>query len=102
MSKEDNLIPFKKGHKRIMPDPEKQKAKKKLKELLTEFSVDCYEEFLEEFHKLKGKPKCDIYLKAIEFVQPRIASVQFEDLKEASTAAQLLKDFAAYRKEDNT
>ena len=100
MSKEDNLIKFQKGHKRIMPDPEKQKAKKKLKELLTEFSVDCYEEFLEEFHKLRGKPKCDIYLKAIEFVQPKISSVQFEDLKEASNAAQLLHSMAAYKKEN--
>ena len=100
--KEDNLIPFKKGHKRILPDPEKQKAKKKLKELLTEFSVDCYPEFLEEFHKLKGKAKCDTYLKAIEFVQPKISSVQFEDLKEASNAAQLLHSMAAYKKENES
>lgn len=102
MSKEDNLIPFKKGHKRIMPDPEKQKAKKKLKELLTEFSVDYYDEFVKEFSKLKGKPKCDIYLKAIEFVQPKISSVQFEDLKEASNAAQLLHSMAEYKKENET
>ena len=78
----------------------KQKAKKKLKELLTEFSVDYYDEFVEEFRKLKGKPKCDIYLKAIEFVQPKISSVQFEDLKEASNAVQLLKKFSEYRKDN--
>jgi hypothetical protein len=83
-----------------MPNPEKQKAKKKLKELLTEFSVDYYDEFVEEFRKLKGKPKCDIYLKAIEFVQPKISSVQFEDLKEASNAVQLLKKFSEYRKDN--
>lgn len=100
MSKEDNLIPFKKGHKRIMPDPEKQKAKKKLKVLLTEFSEDCFEEFAVEFHKLRGKPKCDIYLKVLEFVQPRISSVAFEDLKEASTAVQLLKKFSQYRNQE--
>ena len=100
MSKEDNLIPFKKGHKRIMPNPEKQQAKKKLKALLTDFSVECYPEFLKEFHGLKGKAKCDIYLKAIEFVQPKISSVQFEDLKEASTAAQLLKKFSQYRNQE--
>jgi hypothetical protein len=100
MSREDNLIKFAKGHKPLPPNPEKMKAKKRLKELLTEFSVDCYEEFLEEFHKLKGKPKCDIYLKAIEFVQPRIASISFEDLKESSSAMQLLKNFSKYRDQE--
>lgn len=99
--KEDNLVPFKKGHKRIMPNPEKQEAKKKLKELLTDFSVDYYDEFVKEFCKLKGKHKCDIYLKAIEFVQPKISSVQFEDLKEASNAVQLLRKFRDYRKDDD-
>ena len=98
--KEDNLIPFKRGHKRIMPNPEKQQAKKKLKALLTEFSEDCFEEFADEFHKLKGKPKCDIYLKVLEFVQPRISSIAFEDLKEASTAVQLLKKFSQYRNQE--
>lgn len=101
MSKEDNLIPFKKGHKPLPPNPEKMEAKKKLKELLTEFSVDCYPEFLEEFHKLRGKPKCDIFLKAIEFVQPKISSISFEDVKEASNAATLLKAMAQYRNQDN-
>ena len=79
----------------------KQKAKKNLKKLLTEFSVDYYDEFVEEFRKLKGKPKCDIYLKAIEFVQPKISSVQFEDLKQASNAVQLLRKFRDYRKDDD-
>lgn len=102
MNKEDNLIPFKKGHKRIMPNPEKQKAKKKLKEMLREFSEDSFEEFAEEFHKLKGKPKCDIYLKVLEFVQPRISSIEFEDLKEARNAVTLLRDFAKYRNQDES
>ena len=101
MSKEDNLIKFQKGHKPLPPNPEKMEAKKKLKELLTEFSVDCYPEFLEEFHKLRGKPKCDIFLKAIEFVQPKISSISFEDVKEASNAATLLKAMAQYRNQDN-
>ena len=100
MSKEDNLIPFKKGHKRIMPDPEKQQAKKTLKKMLTEFTEDSFEEFAEEFHKLHGKPKCDIYLKVLEFVQPRISSIAFEDLKEARNAVTLLKDFAKYRQQE--
>lgn len=102
MNKEDNLIPFKKGHKRIMPNPEKQKAKKKLKEMLREFSEDSFDEFAEEFHKLKGKPKCDVYLKVLEFVQPRISSIEFEDLKEARNAVTLLRDFAKYRNQDES
>ena len=101
MSKENNLIPFKKGHKRIMPDPEKQQAKKTLKKMLTEFTEDSFDEFAEEFHKLRGKPKCDIYLKVLEFVQPRISSIAFEDLKEARNAVTLLKDFAKYRKQED-
>lgn len=100
MSREDNLIKFEKGHTPIPPDPEKMKAKKKLKTLLTEFSENNYDEFEEEFHKLKGKPKCEIYLKVLEYVQPRISSIAFEDIKEASTAVKLLKDFAKYRQQD--
>lgn len=101
MSKEDNLKPFKKGHKRIMPNPEKQAAKRKLKDMLRTFAEDSFEEFAEEFHKLRGKPLCDVYLKVLEFVQPRISSVEFEDLKEARNAVTLLKDFAKYRNQDN-
>ena len=100
MSKESNLIPFKKGHKRIMPDPEKQEAKKNLKKKLTEFSEERFDEFVDEFRKLRGKPKCDIYIKILEFVQPRISSIAFEDIKEASSAVQLLRDFAKYRKDE--
>lgn len=100
MNKNGNLIPFKKGHKRIMPDPEKQEAKKNLKKMLTEFSEERFDDFVDEFRKLRGKPKCDIYIKILEFVQPRISSIAFEDLKEASSAVQLLKDFAKYRKDE--
>lgn len=100
MSKEGNLIPFEKGHKRIMPDPEKQKAKKNLKKMLTEFSEESFDEFVDEFRKLRGKPKCDIYIKILEFVQPRISSIAFEDLKEASSAVQLLKEFSKYRNQE--
>ena len=100
MNKEDNLVKFEKGHKPLPPNPEKMKAKKKLKALLTEFSEESFDEFAEEFHKLRGKPKCDIYLKVLEFVQPRISSIAFEDIKEASTAVKLLKDFAKYRQQE--
>lgn len=100
MSREDNLKKFEKGHKPLPPNPEKMKAKKKLKVLLTEFSEDYFEEFKEEFSKLKGKPKCEIYLKVLEYVQPRISSIAFEDIKEASTAVKLLKDFAKYRQQE--
>ena len=99
MSREDNLIPFKKGHKPIPPNPEKVKAKKTLKKLLTEFSEDHFEEFEQEFVKLKGKPKCDIYLKVLEFVQPRISPTAFDDIKEVKNAVQLLRAFASYDKE---
>lgn len=102
MNREDNLIPFKKGHKKLPPNPEKVAAKRALKELLTEFTEDNFAEFEEEFHKLKGKPKCDIYIRILEFVRPKIASIQFDDIKEVNNAAELLKAFAAYRKEDNT
>lgn len=100
MNKEDNLIKFTKGHKRIMPNPEKQKAKRKLKDMLTEFASDKFEDFVSEYDKLRGKPKCDIYIKMLEFVQPRISSVQFEDLKEASDAVTLLRELAKYRKNE--
>jgi hypothetical protein len=99
MSKEDNLIPFTKGHKRKLPDPEKQKARRKLKDLLTDFAHDKFEDFVSEYDKLRGKPKCDIYIKMLEFVQPRISAVQFEDLKEARDAVTLLRDFAKYRQD---
>ena len=43
MNKNDNLKPFKKGHKRIMPNPEKVAAKRKLKDLLTTFTEENFE-----------------------------------------------------------
>ena len=49
---------------------------------------------------MKGKPKCEIYLRVLEYVQPRISSIAFEDIKEASTAVKLLKDFAKYRQQE--
>lgn len=99
MNREDNLIPFRKGHKKLPVNPEKVKAKRTLKELLTGFTEEKFDDFVTEFDKLRGKPKCDIYIKILEFVRPKVASVQFEDIKEVNNAVELLKAFAAYNKE---
>lgn len=93
---EQNLKPFKKGVKHVA-DPEKRKARRELKELLKEFSEEKFDDFVGEYEKLKGKAKCDVYLKILEYVRPKYASIQFEDFKEARDAISLLRGLSGYK-----
>lgn len=95
----ENLKPFKRGVVHNY-DPEKRKAKRALKDLLKGFAEDRYDNFVEEYDKLHGKPKCEIYLKILEYVLPKYASVQFEDLKEVKNAVALLRGLAEYKKNE--
>lgn len=93
----ENLKPFKKGVKHNY-DSEKMQAKRALKDLLKGFSEDKFEDFVTEFDKLRGKPKCDIYIQILQYVQPKYAAIQFEDFKEVKNAVELLKAMSAYNK----
>lgn len=93
---EQNLKPFKKGVKHNV-DPEKKKAKKALKDLLSEFSEDKYDDFVSEYDKLRGKAKCDVYLSVLAYVRPKYASIEFEDFREARDAISLLRGLSGYK-----
>lgn len=95
---EQNLKPFKKGVKHEY-NPEARQAKKQLRDLLRDFTEENYEKFTTEFKALRGKAACDVYLKALEFVRPRYASIPFEEIKEAQNALELLRGLAEYKKE---
>lgn len=96
---EQNLKPFKKGVKHNY-NPEAREARRQLKDLLKDFSEDHFDDFVSEYEKLRGKSKCDIFLKVLEYVRPKYSAIQFEDIKEARDALELLKGMAAYNKED--
>ena len=48
-----------------------------------DFVIDNQEEFKKAFLKLKDKDKCAVYLKASEFVVPKVSSIKFEDAKKS-------------------
>ena len=94
-----NLKPFKKGVKHDY-NPENREAKRQLKELLKGFAEEQYDGFVREYESLRGKSKCEIYLKVLEYVRPKYSAIQFEDIKEAKDAMELLRRLAEYKKQE--
>lgn len=69
-----------------------------IKNFLRDFVIDNQEEFKEAFLKLPNRDKCAVYIKACEFVVPKVSSIKFEDSKEANSAIELLRAAASYNK----
>lgn len=70
-----------------------------MKDNLRDFVLDNFEDFCESYKKLPAKEKCRIYMKAVEFVVPKVSAIKFEDSKEANSALELLKITAKYKDE---
>ena len=68
-----------------------------IKNFFRDFVIDNQEEFKKAFLKLKDKDKCTVYLKASEFVVPKVSSIKFEDAKNTNSAIELLKVAASYK-----
>lgn len=68
-----------------------------MKENLRNFVLDNYDAFCDSFSKLSAKDKCAVYMKAVDFVVPKISAVKFEDSKNADSAIELLKIAAQYK-----
>lgn len=68
-----------------------------LKENMRNFVMENYDGFVEAFNKLGPKDKCAVYLKASEFVMPKISSIQFEDPKDSNSGLELLRIRASYK-----
>lgn len=68
-----------------------------IKNFFRDFVIDNQEEFKKAFLKLKDKDKCAVYLKASEFVVPKVSSIKFEDAKNTNSAVELLKVAASYK-----
>lgn len=96
---EQNLKPFKKGVKHNY-NPEAREARRQLKDLLKDFSEDHFDDFVSEYEKLRGKSKCEIFLKVLEYVRPKYSAIQFEDIKEARNALELLNELSRYKKDN--
>ena len=62
-----------------------------IKNFFRDFVIDNQEEFKKAFLKLKDKDKCAVYLKASEFVVPKVSS------KNTNSAIELLKVAASYK-----
>lgn len=89
---------FKPGHERIGGRAKGTKNKNtEMRNNLRDFVLNNYEKFEEAFDKLSPKMKCDVYLKAAEFVLPKMSSIKFEDAKDSNSGVDLLRITATYR-----
>lgn len=56
------------------------KITRTMRELLSDFCTENYDEFLRSWNRIdEPKDKCAIYLKAQEFVTPKLSSVDLQD-----------------------
>lgn len=93
---------FEKGHTKIEGSGMKlgQKTKcREIRSLFRNFAIDKFDDFVEEFDKLGGKDKCEMYIKTVKYVLPTISSIKFEDARTANNAVELLRAAAQYKKE---
>lgn len=70
-----------------------------MKDKLRDFVIDNFEDFCTSYGKLTAKEKCRIYMKALEFVVPKVSAIKFEESKDANSALELLKIAAKYKDE---
>lgn len=92
---------FEKGHEKIAGSgraPGTTNKNTEIRNFLRDFMCDNREAFCEAFARLPDRDKCVLYLKAAEYVLPKLQSVQFEDTKEGNSAIVLLRDVASYNK----
>lgn len=86
------------------PEEERKPARKvrnrELKDLLREFAVDEFDEFVKDFRKLSKNQKCETYIKVLKYVLPTISAIKFEDAGSASSASELLHIAAKYKNEN--
>lgn len=68
-----------------------------IKNFFRDFVIEYQDEFKKSFKNLKDKDKCVVYLKASEFVLPKVSSVKFEDAKNSNSALELLRITASYK-----
>lgn len=89
---------FEKGHVKIGGRAKGTRNKNtEMKDNIRNFVLDNFPEFERSFKKLKDKDKCAVYLKAAEFVMPKVSSIKFEESKNANTALELLRISASYK-----
>lgn len=57
-----------------------------MRELLTKFSADTYDDFVDAFHKIDNpKDKCTVWLNAQAFVTPKLSSVDVKETGKTKT-----------------
>lgn len=91
---------FEKGHGKIegAGRPPGAKAKNaQLRDLLRDFCIDKFADYVQAFDQLSPKEKCDEYSKALQFVVPKVSAITFDDEAKASNALQHLRIIAEYR-----
>lgn len=66
------------------------------KERITGMVTSRFDDFMESFDKLPPAKKCDLFLKLVEFVLPKMSSVKFEEESASTSAAELLRERSRY------
>lgn len=78
-----------------------KKANRELKAMMRDFAIDEFDGFAEAFRTLDKNRKCDTYVKVLKYVLPTYSAIRFEDAGNATSASQLLRRAAAYKKGNN-
>ena len=88
------------GHEGMGGRPPRSRTKNTmLRDLIRDFCMDKFEDYVKAFDELTPKEKCDEYTKALQFVVPKVSAITFDDEGKASNALQHLKIIAEYRKD---
>jgi hypothetical protein len=63
-----------------------------IKDMVRNFAIDKFDDFIEAFGKLGNKDKVDAYIKMLKYVLPTITAVQFDEQESTSPAMDLLRE----------
>lgn len=58
-----------------------------------------FDDFIESYEQLRPSKKCEIFLKLLEFIQPKMSSVKFEDGDASNSASDLLRIRSQFNEE---
>lgn len=91
---------FEAGHDKFKGRTAGKKNKNTLiKERIFEMVESHFDDFIESYDMLRPSKKCETFLKLLEFIQPKMSSVKFEDGDASNSASDLLRIRSQFNEE---
>lgn len=91
---------FEAGHDKFKGRTAGKKNKNTLiKERIFEMVESHFDDFIESYDMLRPNKKCETFLKLLEFIQPKMSSVKFEDGDASNSASDLLRIRSQFNEE---